>query len=94
MTTAKPRSGGRVREMTAQEALLEAKGRWGESGSVRLREPSHRGSAQPGRLARYRFEVGNGDLGAECTIFGQGHSWAEAFEDAQPRAFTHVRVGY
>lgn len=39
----------------------------------------------PGRLARYRYEVGNGGLRRTCTIVGQGDSWAEAFEDARPR---------
>jgi len=71
--------------MTEQQALEEAKRRWGESGAVRERPATlYKGRAGPGRLARYRFVVGNGRLGSACTIVGQGHSWAEAFEDARP----------
>lgn len=72
--------------MNRQQAEQEAVRRWGPSGRVRLRaEGAFKGRKQAGRLARYRYEVGNGGLGPACTILGQGHSWSEAFEDARPR---------
>ena len=77
------------RVMTQQEATVEAQRRWGTSGAARLRGPAlYKGRSGPGRLARYRFLVGNGRLGPSCTILGQGNSWLEAFEDARPRAST------
>jgi hypothetical protein len=75
--------------MTQDEAAREALKRWGPSGRVRFRAPSPgRGRGRGGRLARYRYLVGNGQLGAACTILGQGNSWREAFEDARPRMST------
>jgi hypothetical protein len=72
--------------MTERQAMMEAKRRWGESGVVRLHPPAvDRGRGRPGRLARYRYVVGNGRLGRSCTIVGQGNSWGEAFDDARPR---------
>lgn len=72
--------------MTGREALNEAKRLWGDDGTIRLRPPTpHKGRMGPGRLARYRYEVGNGRLGSNCTIMGQGHSWSEAFADARSR---------
>jgi hypothetical protein len=75
--------------MTKDEALREALKRWGPGGLVRYRAPSPgRGRDRTGRLARYRYFVGNGRLGAACTILGQGNSWREAFDDAHPRLST------
>jgi hypothetical protein len=72
--------------MTEQQAMVEAKRRWGDTGVVRQRAPSlYKGRGGPGRLARYRYMVGDGQLGARCTIMGQGNSWSEAFDDARPR---------
>ncbi len=72
--------------MTQREAELEAKRRWGSSGAVRLRDETlYKGRSGPGRLARYRFVVGDGRLGPACTFIGQGNSWAEAFADVRPR---------
>jgi hypothetical protein len=72
--------------MTQQDAEHEAQRRWGPSGRARLRAPSlYKGRGGPGRLARYRYVVGNGKLGVNCSILGQGNSWVEAFEDARPR---------
>lgn len=72
--------------MTKEEAAKEAMRRWGPTGHVRLRGPAmHKDSKRPGRLARYRYQVGNGRLGPQCTVLGQGNSWSEAFEDARPR---------
>jgi hypothetical protein len=75
--------------MTQDEAAKEAVKRWGPGGKVRFRPPSPgKGRDRGGRLARYRYLVGNGHLGASCTILGQGHSWSEAFDDARPRMST------
>jgi hypothetical protein len=75
--------------MTQDEAAKEAVRRWGPSGRVRFRPPSTgRGRDRGGRLARYRYMVGNGLLGAACSILGQGNSWLEAFDDARPRMAT------
>jgi hypothetical protein len=74
------------KEMTPLEALEEAKRRWGPSGRARLRGGSGSNARSiPGRLARYRFVVGNGKLGVACSILGQGDSWADAFSDSRPR---------
>lgn len=74
-------------DMTESQALAEAKRRWGESGAVRVRPPSvtTRGSGVRGRLARYRFVVGNCGLGKRCSVQGQGDTWRDAFADAQAR---------
>ncbi len=78
---------------TQQQALTEARRRWGPTGAVRLRPPSpHQGRQGPGRLARYRYVVGNGGLGSHCTILGQGDSWSEAFDDARARPPSAGRV--
>ena len=70
-------------DMTREEALAEAKRRWGPSGAVRFREEtSHSGRSTRGRLARYCCMVGDGSLGKGCTVEGQGNTWREAFEDA------------
>ncbi|MBL8952121.1 MAG: hypothetical protein JNK82_15165 [Myxococcaceae bacterium] len=69
--------------MNQREALEEAKRRWGATGAIQLRAPSTNGGT--GRLARYRYIVGNGRLGAACSLMGQGNSWVEAFEDVRPR---------
>jgi hypothetical protein len=75
-----------VADLTKPQALTEAKRRWGGGGAVRLRPPSlYTEGRGPGRLARYRYMVGNGGLGRGCTIMGQGNSWSEAFDDARPR---------
>jgi hypothetical protein len=75
--------------MTQDDAAKEAVKRWGRSGTVRFRPPAPgRGRDRAGRLARYRYLVGNGHLGSSCTILGQGNSWREAFEDARPRLAT------
>jgi hypothetical protein len=73
-------------EMTQLEALEEAKRRWGPTGRARMRGGlGANGRGVPGRLARYRFVVGNGKLGVSCTILGQGDTWAEAFADSRAR---------
>ena len=72
-------------DMSEEEARAEAKRRWGPSGAVRLRvEAAHPGRSTRGRLARYRCTVGDGSLGKECTVEGQGNTWREAFDDAAP----------
>ena len=81
--------------MNQDQAVQEAKRRWGSSGHVRLRAASlYKGRGGPGRLARYRYVVGNGRLGTECSILGQGNSWLEAFEDARPRLPSGGRQAY
>ena len=74
-------------DLTEKEALSEARRRWGATGTVRMRPPPTRqeGRQAPGRLAPYRYTVGNGGLGKHCTVLGQGDSWEQAFEDARPR---------
>ncbi|MBK7864908.1 MAG: hypothetical protein IPJ65_41190 [Archangiaceae bacterium] len=67
------------RDLTDQEALLESKRRWGDSGAVRQRAPSPSPRGPPGRLARYRYTVGDGRLGAACREIGYGNTWREAF---------------
>jgi hypothetical protein len=75
-----------MRDMTNEQALAEARRRWGSSGKVRqLGSPSERPGTR-GRLARYRFTVGNNDLGPSCTIKGQGDSWRAAFDDSAARS--------
>ena len=70
--------------MTKAQALIEARRRWGDGGAVHMRPaPVNGGSSRRGRLARYRFVVGNGSLGKRCSIQGQGDSWRAAFEDAR-----------
>ena len=74
-----------MKDMTKEQALAEAKMRWGAGGAIRLRtHPSTSGRVQRGRLARYRCVVGNGGLGKDCSIEGQGNTWWEAFLDARP----------
>lgn len=76
-----------MRDMTNEQALAEARRRWGQSGTIRELQAGV--SARPGargRLARYRFTVGNGNLGTRCTVQGQGDSWRAAFEDAGSRS--------
>ena len=71
-----------------EQAKQEAQRRWGKGGAVSARPPpaneSHGGR---GRLARYRFSVGNHGLGKACTVKGMGHSWREAFEDAREQTW-------
>ena len=67
--------------MSEKEARAEAIRRWGDEGAIRLSRPTSSGSA--GRLARYRCTVGNGNLGPDCSIQGQGNTWREAFEDTR-----------
>lgn len=82
-------------DLTEQQALLEARRRWGDTGAVRLRAPpTYKAGRAPGRLARYPYVVGNGRLGPSCTVLGQGNSWAEAFEDAKPRPKFAQRPSY
>jgi hypothetical protein len=74
-----------MKDMTKEQALAEAIKRWGVTGSVRLRtHSSGSGRVERGRLARYRCVVGNGNLGKNCSIEGQGDTWREAFLDARP----------
>jgi hypothetical protein len=74
-----------MKDMTEEQALAEAVRRWGPSGAIRLRtQSSVSGRVQRGRLARYRCVVGNGGLGKDCSIEGQGDTWREAFLDARP----------
>jgi hypothetical protein len=78
-----------MEDMTAEEAQAEAVRRWGESGAIRTRQDTASTVRNGrGRLARYRFTVGNGYLGKACSVQGQGHTWREAFDDARPSA-TH-----
>lgn len=73
-------------DLTEEQARTEARRRWGLSGTVRLLPLTrHQREGERGRLARYRYLVGNGRLGARCTILGQGDSWRQAFDDAKPR---------
>ena len=74
-----------VSDLTAQQALMEARRRWGDGGAVRLLPLGRHQGQGRGRLARYRYLVGNGRLGLSCTVQGQGDSWSQAFEDAKPR---------
>lgn len=74
-----------VKDMTEEQALAEAIRRWGARGAIRLRtHSSASGRVRRGRLARYRCVVGNGGLGKDCSIEGQGDTWREAFLDARP----------
>jgi len=73
-----------MKDMTQQQALAEAVKRWGTTGAVRIRPGPVGKRTGGGRLARYRFTVGNGGLGKLCTVQGQGDTWREAFEDARP----------
>jgi len=74
-----------MKDMTEEQALAEAIRRWGASGAIRLRtHSSASGRVRRGRLARYRCVVGNGGLGRDCSIEGQGDTWREAFLDARP----------
>jgi hypothetical protein len=74
-----------MKDMTREQALAEARMRWGIDGAIRLRtHSSASGRVQRGRLARYRCVVGNGGLGKDCSIEGQGNTWREAFLDARP----------
>lgn len=76
-----------MRDMTNEQALAEARRRWGSTGTIR--ELPARPSVRPGmrgRLARYRFTVGDANLGPRCTVQGQGDSWRAAFDDAGVRA--------
>jgi len=74
-------------DMTEEQALAEARRRWGDTGAVRVRPPAvtTRSGGVRGRLARYRFVVGNYDLGKRCSVQGQGDTWREAFADARAR---------
>ena len=76
-----------MRDLTEQQALAEARRRWGDTGAVRERPApvTARSGGVRGRLARYRFVVGNLDLGKHCSVQGQGDSWREAFADARER---------
>ena len=60
--------------MTDQEALREARRRWGASGTVQSQEPTW-------ITHWYRFAVGQ-RLGESFRTWGQGDSWEEAFADA------------
>ncbi|MEW5741429.1 MAG: hypothetical protein AB1938_21085 [Myxococcota bacterium] len=73
-----------MRDMTDEQALAEARRRWGDTGHVRVLSPRQR--ERTGRLARYRFMVGNHAPGPLCTVQGQGNSWREAFDDAVARS--------
>lgn len=76
-----------MHDMTNEQALAEARRRWGNAGSIR--ELPARPSSKPGtrgRLARYRFTVGNAHLGPRCTVQGQGDTWRDAFADAGRRS--------
>ena len=74
-----------MKDMTQKEARAEAISRWGEGGTIRFRPaPVRKGQRGMGRLARYRYIVGNDGLGKLHSIEGQGDSWREAFADARP----------
>jgi hypothetical protein len=68
--------------MTEDEAHAEALRRWGPTGAVRCRKATTE-NGQRGRLARYRYMVGDGNLGKACVVMGQGDTWLEAFLDAR-----------
>jgi len=73
-----------MRDMTEKQALEEARRRWGDEAAVRLRPPPvHGHDNRRGRLAPYRYSVGNFGLGKRCTVKGMGDTWREAFEDAE-----------
>lgn len=76
-----------MRDMTNEQALAEARRRWGHTGTIRELPagPSARPGAR-GRLARYRYTVGNASLGPRCTVQGQGDTWRAAFDDAGVRS--------
>lgn len=71
--------------MTQEQALAEARRRWSSTGSVRELPERAMGRVERGRLARYRFIVGNNPPGPRCTVQGQGDSWQAAFADAETR---------
>jgi hypothetical protein len=73
-----------MKDMTKAQARVEAVRRWGASGSIEFR-PSRVPRAQRGRLARYACRVGDRAVGCGGSIEGQGDTWREAFDDAQPR---------
>ena len=73
-------------DMTEEQALAEARRRWGNTGAVRERAAAVTNrDGMRGRLARYRYVVGNFDLGKRCSVQGQGDTWREAFADARAR---------
>jgi hypothetical protein len=73
-----------MRDMTQEQALAEARRRWGATGHVR--ELGSKLGDRSGRLARYRFTVGNHAPGPLCTVQGQGDTWRKAFDDAAERS--------
>ena len=74
----------KTRDMTDKEARAEALKRWGPTGTVTFRPPRTSTSSR-GRLARYCYIVGNGDVRTLYSVEGQGNTWREAFEDARAR---------
>ncbi len=81
-----------MRDMTDKQALAEAIRRWGPGGAIRRNraDSGAPGRVLRGRLARYRCVVGNGNLGKNCSIEGQGDTWREAFDDARPVVSTRL----
>jgi len=73
-----------MKDMTQAEALAEAVRRWGAKGTIEFLPPRFP-RAQRGRLARYACKVGDGAAGSGGSVQGQGNTWREAFDDAQPR---------
>ena len=71
-------------DMTHEQAKAEAVRRWGPSGRALLRHSFNGKRTTPGRLAPYRYSVGK-----QGTIYGQGHTWREAFADAAARTHVH-----
>jgi len=73
-----------MKDMTEKQARAEALKRWGPMGTVTFRPPRSSNNSR-GRLARYCYIVGNGDLRTLYSVEGQGNTWREAFEDARAR---------
>jgi hypothetical protein len=73
-----------MKDMTQEQARVEALRRWGTGGTIEFRPPRRPREAR-GRLARYACKVSNGGVRGSRTVEGQGDTWREAFEDARPR---------
>jgi len=70
-----------VRAMTRQQALTEARRRWGKKAAVQEMHPSIL-KKYPNAL---RFCVGVIFFGMALMVKGQGHNWKECFEDADQK---------
>lgn len=66
--------------MTFDEAMLQARRRWGDRGVV---EVTFTGYVLDGKVS-YRYAVGDAAGGHSWNVQGQGETWEAAFEQADP----------